>query len=340
MTTNTEMTPASDDVLTVCVTGRRRPDRLLPSSAHRRRPCLRPQAAAPSPSPRNHPGPRRPPRRRHGARRRRYPLLRSVLETDDAATAFADADRRHPRRRLSASQGHGALRPPCPQRINFQGPGCRPCRRGQAYVRVVVVGNPANTNALILADAAAPKIPRENITALTRLDHNRTRALVAERSGVPIDKVSTSTSGATTPARSTPDVSRATADGVSVKEKLGGDEKIALGFIPIIQKRGAAVIAARGSSSAMSAANAVADHMRSWMCGDSEIVSMAVPSDGSYGVQEGLYFSFPVRCIGGWKYEIVPDLEIDPFSKQYMDATVKELLDERTEALTLVKAML
>lgn len=268
-----------------------------------------------------------------------YPLLESVLETGDANAAFEGADvailvgafpRKKDMERADLLARNASI---------FRAQGAALAAVASPDVKVVVVGNPANTNALILADAVGEKIPIRNITALTRLDHNRTRALVAERVGVPVSKVKGVCIWGNHSSTQYPDVLRATVDGKQVADKLGGPEKIAAGLIPVVQKRGAAVISARGFSSAMSAANAIGDHVRSWICGDKEVVSMAVVSDGSYGVPEGIFYSFPCRCLGGGDYEVVKGLEIDPFSREYMDATANELESERAEAMALVQAM-
>lgn len=209
-------------------------------------------------------------------------------------------------------------------------------------VKVLVVGNPANTNAWVLR-RYAPGIPARNITAMTRLDHNRVVGQVARKMGVRVGDVSGVVVWGNHSSTQYPDVTRArvagavAADG-GVVEALGGRAAVAGEFIPGIQKRGAAIIAARGASSAMSAAAGIVDHVRSWLGGDERIVSMAVCSLGEYGVEEGVYFSFPVRCLGGGKYEVVEGMELDEFSWKYIKATADELYAERAEAKAICDA--
>jgi len=197
-------------------------------------------------------------------------------------------------------------------------------------VRVLVVGNPANTNALI-AQQNAPDIPAERFTAMTRLDHNRALAQLAAKAEVPVSEVVNMTIWGNHSASQYPDVFHAQVAGKPAWEVIGEDRSWLEGeFIPTVQQRGAAVIKARGLSSAASAAHAAIGHVRSWVLDTppDEWVSMAVPSDGSYGVAEGLISSFPCTCQGG-AYEIVPGLEIDPYSRERIDASVAELAAER-----------
>jgi malate dehydrogenase len=203
-------------------------------------------------------------------------------------------------------------------------------------VKVVVVGNPANTNALI-AMASAPNLPKENFTALTRLDHNRARGQIAKRAKVPVDQVHNAVIWGNHSSTQYPDVSQAyISDGshkVSVRDAVKDDTWLHTEFITTVQQRGAAVIKARKLSSAASAANAIVGHMRDWVLGTAsgEVVSMAVPSDGSYGVPEGIIYSFPVTCAGG-KWKIVQGYEISEFSRKKMDETAAELVDEKKQA--------
>jgi len=197
-------------------------------------------------------------------------------------------------------------------------------------VRVLVVGNPANTNCLI-AQHHAPDIPRERFTAMTRLDHNRAKAQLARKCGRPVSEISNMTIWGNHSATQYPDVFHAKVAGEDAWQAVSQDRQwLEQDFIPTVQKRGAAIIEARGASSAASAANAAIDHVHDWMLGTAEgdWVSMAIPSDGSYGVQEGLISSFPVTCRDG-EYEIVQGLEIDEFSRQRIDTTVAELAEER-----------
>jgi malate dehydrogenase len=194
-------------------------------------------------------------------------------------------------------------------------------------VKVLVVGNPANTNAYI-AMKSAPDLPKESFTAMVRLDQNRAMSQVAKKLGVPVTKVENLTVWGNHSATQYPDVVHASVDGKSVAEHVNDQDWIENTFIPTVQKRGKAIIEARGASSAASAASAAIDHMRDWWLGtDGARVSMAVPSDGSYGIPEDLMYGFPCTCEGG-KYSIVQGLEIDDFSRARMDATAKELSEE------------
>nr|AIT70194.1 malate dehydrogenase [Grateloupia catenata] len=264
-----------------------------------------------------------------------YPLLESIIETSDPMVAFRNADVAILVGAFPRKQGMERKDLLSKNVSIFKTQGEALSQVASRDVRVVVVGNPANTNAMVLSRFAV-NIPPRNISALTRLDHNRACAQVAHKLGVSVGSVDGVCIWGNHSSTQYPDVIRATADGVPVLAKLGGAETVAEHFIPVIQKRGAAVIKARGLSSAMSAANAIADHMRSWICGDDKIVSMAVAADGSYGIPEGIYYSFPVRCLGRGEYEIVQGIEIDEFSKRYMDATKDELLSERDDAVSLL----
>ncbi|WP_052848712.1 malate dehydrogenase [Streptomyces avicenniae] len=196
-------------------------------------------------------------------------------------------------------------------------------------VKVLVVGNPANTNALI-AQAAAPDVPAERFTAMTRLDHNRALTQLAKRTGVTVDEIRRLTIWGNHSATQYPDIFHAEVAGRNAAEAVNDEKWLAEEFIPTVAKRGAAIIEARGASSAASAANAAIDHVHTWVNGTAEgdWTSMAVPSDGSYGVPEGLISSFPVTTAGG-AYEIVQGLEINDFSRARIDASVSELADER-----------
>ena len=196
-------------------------------------------------------------------------------------------------------------------------------------VKVLVTGNPANTNALI-AMRNAPDIPNERFTALTRLDHNRAIAQLAAKTGAPVSEVRKMTIWGNHSATQYPDVFHAEVRGQNAAEVVNDQAWIENDFIPTVQKRGAAIIEARGSSSAASAANATIDHARTWLQGTAEgdWTSMAVPSDGSYGVPEGVISSFPVTVAGG-QYSIVQGLEIDDFSRARIDASAAELVEER-----------
>jgi malate dehydrogenase len=196
-------------------------------------------------------------------------------------------------------------------------------------VRVTVTGNPANTNALI-AMTNAPDIPRERFTALTRLDHNRALAQLAQKTGASVNDITRMTIWGNHSATQYPDIFHAEVGGKNAAELVNDQAWLENDFIPTVQKRGAAIIEARGASSAASAASATVDHARDWLRGtkDGDWVSMAVPSDGSYGIPEGLMSSFPVTTKDG-SIEIVQGLEINDFSRRMIDASAAELADER-----------
>jgi malate dehydrogenase len=196
-------------------------------------------------------------------------------------------------------------------------------------VKVLVVGNPANTNALITM-ANAPDVPRERFTAMTRLDHNRAIAQLAKRLDKPITSISNMTVWGNHSTTQYPDLVNARVDGESAWDAVGDESWIADEFIPTVAKRGAAIIEARGASSAASAANAAIDHVHDWALGtlEDDLVSMSVPADGSYGVGEGIISSFPCRCTAG-EWTIVEGLDVPPFSRERIDASVMELQDER-----------
>jgi malate dehydrogenase len=196
-------------------------------------------------------------------------------------------------------------------------------------VRILVVGNPANTNCLIAMNNA-PDIPRERFTAMTRLDHNRAVAQLARKAGVGAGDVTNMTVWGNHSTTQYPDVFHARVGGRNAAEVVNDQRWVEEEFIPTVAKRGAAIIEARGASSAASAANAAVDHMRDWTAGtpEDDWVSMAIPSDGSYGVEEGLISSFPCTCSDG-EWSIVEGLEIDDFSRQRIDASVDELREER-----------
>jgi malate dehydrogenase len=196
-------------------------------------------------------------------------------------------------------------------------------------IRVLVVGNPANTNCLI-AQSNAPDIPRERFTAMMRLDHNRAIAQVAKRSGAAIGDVTNMTIWGNHSATQYPDVFHAKVAGANAAETINDQDWIEGDFIPTVQKRGAAIIDARGASSAASAANAAIDHVHDWVHGtpSGDWVSMAIYSTGAYGVEEGIFSGYPCTCAGG-EYSVVDGLELDDFSRSRIDATVNELTDER-----------
>ena len=196
-------------------------------------------------------------------------------------------------------------------------------------IRVLVVGNPANTNALI-AMSNAPDVPAERFTAMTRLDHNRAKAQLAKKAGVTVNDITNLTIWGNHSATQYPDIFNAKVNGSNAAEVVDDQDWLENDFIPTVQKRGAAIIEARGASSAASAASAAIDHVHDWVLGtpEGDWVSMAIPSDGSYGVPEGIISSFPVTCSGG-EYSIVQGVDINEFSQSRIDATVSELGEER-----------
>ncbi|MGZ5340737.1 MAG: malate dehydrogenase [Solirubrobacterales bacterium] len=196
-------------------------------------------------------------------------------------------------------------------------------------IRVLVVGNPANTNALIAMSNAAD-VPSERFTAMVRLDHNRAIAQLAKKTGAAVDEITKMTIWGNHSTTQYPDLVNAKVKGESAWDAVGDEKWIADEFIPTVAKRGAAIIDARGASSAASAANAAIDHVHDWVLGtaDGDWVSMGVPSDGSYDVTEGLISGFPCSCSGG-EWKIVEGLEIDSFSRERIDASVAELTEER-----------
>jgi malate dehydrogenase len=207
--------------------------------------------------------------------------------------------------------------------------------RASSDVRVLVVGNPANTNALIAASQAR-RLDRKQFTAMTRLDHNRAVAQLAEKTGTHCTKIKQVTIWGNHSTTQYPDLSHAKVDGkdaLSLVDRAWYTDT----YIPTVAKRGAAIIEARGASSAASAASAAIDHMHTWVhgTGDKDWTSMAVPSDGSYGIAEGVMYSYPCICKNGI-YSIVPDLPIDEFSRGKMTATDKELREERAEVEDLL----
>jgi malate dehydrogenase len=197
-----------------------------------------------------------------------------------------------------------------------------------AGVRVLVVGNPANTNCLI-AMSSAPDIPRERFTAMLRLDHNRAVAQLAAKLGVPVSAITNMGVWGNHSPTMYPDLFHAQVNGQQAAAAVDDQAWVENDFLPNVGKRGAAIIEARGASSAASAANAAIDHVHDWVAGtDGGWVSMGVPSDGSYGIPEGLICGFPCTCAGG-EYTIVPDLQLDAFSRARIDASVAELAGER-----------
>jgi malate dehydrogenase len=257
-----------------------------------------------------------------------FDTLAGVVATDDANVAFKDTD--YALLVGARPRGPGMERKDLleanAQIYSVQGKAIND--HASSDIKVLVVGNPANTNALITS-SNAPDIEPANITAMTRLDHNRAWAQLAAKTGKHVSEVKTVTIWGNHSATQYPDIHHATVAGQAalglVDEGWLTDE-----FIPTVQQRGAAIIKARGASSAASAASAAIDHMHDWVAGTptDDWVSMGIPADGSYGIEEGVIYSYPVRCSGG-RYEIVQGLGISDFSRERMDATAAELREER-----------
>ena len=264
-----------------------------------------------------------------------FPLLQGIVASDDPQAAFADAD--YALLVGARPRGPGMERKDLLEEnakiFSVQGKALNESAGRGA--RVLVVGNPANTNALI-AQQNAPDLAPGQFTAMTRLDHNRAISQLADRAGVHSTGITRMTIWGNHSATQYPDLNHARIDGSEATQRV--DQKWTREeFIPTVQQRGAAIIKARGASSAASAASAAIAHMRSWALGSNEDdwVSMAIPSDGSYGVDEGLIYSFPVTCSGG-NYEIVQGLEIDDFSREKMRVTAEELIEERDGVRDLI----
>ncbi len=257
-----------------------------------------------------------------------FSTLAGIVATDDPNTAFKDSD--YALLVGARPRGPGMERKDLleanAQIFSVQGKAIND--HASRDIRVLVVGNPANTNALI-ASSNAPDIDPGNFTAMTRLDHNRAMAQLAAKTDSHVNDIRCMTIWGNHSATQYPDIQRALVSGKAAVD-LVDQSWVADEFIPEVQQRGAAIIAARGASSAASAASAAIDHMHDWALGtpDGDWVSMAIPADGSYGIEPGIIYSYPVRCNGG-AYEIVPDLPIDDFSRSRMDATETELREER-----------
>ncbi|MEC8492488.1 MAG: malate dehydrogenase [Pseudomonadota bacterium] len=255
-----------------------------------------------------------------------FPLLQEVAYTDDANVAFKDTDYAllvgsRPRgpgmERKDLLEANAAI-------FSVQGKALND--NASRDVKVLVVGNPANTNALI-AQRNAPDLSARNFTAMTRLDHNRAMAQLAAKAGKHVTEIDGLCIWGNHSATQYPDIHRASVAGEGAMSIIDMEWYTA-DFIPTVQQRGAAIIEARGASSAASAANAAIDHMRDWVLGTDSVVSMGVYSDGSYGVAEGLIYSFPVTCQGG-DWSIVQGVEVNGFSREKMEATEAELAEER-----------
>jgi len=258
-----------------------------------------------------------------------FPLVAGVDIADDPNRAFDGANvalligarpRTKGMERSDLLEANGGIFKPQGKALN---------EHAASDIKVLVVGNPANTNCLI-AKSHAPDIPAERFTSMMRLDHNRAIAQLAAKVGAPVGGVTNMTVWGNHSPTQYPDIFHAKVNGQNAAEAANDRQWLENDFIPTVQKRGAAVIEARGASSAASAANAAVDHVRDWVLGtpEGDWVSMGIPSDGSYGIDEGLIFGFPVTTSGG-SYQIVQGLELNDFSKSRLDVTVNELKDER-----------
>ncbi len=259
-----------------------------------------------------------------------FPLLAGTVVATDSTTGFGDVDvamlvgakpRGPGMERADLLKDNGKI---------FIGQGDAIDANAAKDVKVIVVGNPCNTNALIAASRTS-RTDARNYTAMTRLDQNRAMAQLSARSGAPVSDIRNLAIWGNHSPTMFPNVNHATIGGRPVREVIGDDAWIEGDFLKTVQQRGKAIITARGKSSAASAASAAVDHIHSWATGamTGDFVSMAVPSDGSYGVPEGLIFSFPVRITGPWQYEIVQGLEIDAYAQAAIDHTTAELVEER-----------
>lgn len=258
-----------------------------------------------------------------------FPLLHDMVKTDDAEVAFGDADvailvgampRKAGMERADLLEANGAI-------FTVQGKALNSA--ASRSVKVLVVGNPANTNALIAMNNAPDLDPRQ-FTAMTRLDHNRAKSQLAAKAGVPVSAIKKMTVWGNHSSTQYPDLFHCEIDGRSAYDVVNDHEWMDTEYIPTVAGRGAAIIRARGASSAASAANAAIDHVRDWVLGtpEGDWVSMSVPSDGSYGVPEGLMSSFPAVCRDG-DWEVVQGLELNDYARQKVDASAAELAAER-----------
>jgi len=264
-----------------------------------------------------------------------FPLLAGVVQSDDAKVAFKDADiallvgarpRSKGMERKDLLEANGAI---------FTGQGKALNEVASRSVKVLVVGNPANTNAYI-AKKSAPDLPAANFTAMLRLDHNRALSQLSAKTGKPVDSIEKLVVWGNHSPTMYPDYRFATIDGQAAPAAVNDEPWYRDTFIPTVGKRGAAIIEARGLSSAASAANAAIDHVRDWVLGTAgKWTTMGIPSDGSYGIPEGIIYGFPVTCSAG-NYAMVRDLEIDAFSREKMNLTLKELEEERDAIKHLV----
>lgn len=266
-----------------------------------------------------------------------FPLLAGMVATDDAKVAFRDID-------IALLVG-ARPRGPGMERKDLLTENAKIfVEQGKALdaaakreVKVLVVGNPANTNAYI-AMKMAPGLDPRSFTAMMRLDHNRAVSQVAAKLNKPVSSIRKVTIWGNHSATQYPDLFQAEVDGQKLWPQINDQAWLESSFIPTVQKRGAAIIDARGASSAASAANAAIDHIRDWVKGTASgsWVSMGVPADGSYGIPEGVLYGYPVTCANG-RYEVVKGIEVSPFSRARMDATLKELIEERDAVSALLR---
>ncbi|MSQ54704.1 MAG: malate dehydrogenase [Betaproteobacteria bacterium] len=258
-----------------------------------------------------------------------FPLLHGMVPASDPMVAFKDVEvallvGARPRgpgmERKDLLEANGKIFGPQGQALD---------KVAKRNVKVLVVGNPANTNCLI-AMKNAPSLDPRQFTGMMRLDHNRASTQIAQKLGKPVTSISKVVIWGNHSATQYPDVFQAECEGKKAWPMINDQAWLETSFIPTVQKRGAAIIEARGLSSAASAANAAIDHIRDWTLGSQpgNWVTMGIPSDGSYGIPEGIIFGYPVTCSGG-KYEIVKGLEVSEFSRKRIDATLKELHEER-----------
>ncbi|WP_424946895.1 malate dehydrogenase [Candidatus Spongiihabitans sp.] len=264
-----------------------------------------------------------------------FPLVTGIVATDNPNIAFGEVD--YALLVGSKPRGPGMERSDLLQDNGniFSAQGKALNDHASRDVKVLVVGNPANTNALIAA-ANAPDLARAQFTAMTRLDHNRAKFQLAEKLGVHHEQISRMTIWGNHSATQYPDISNALVDGEAASDRVE-QQWLEDVFIPTVQQRGAAIITARGASSAASAGSSAVDHMRDWAHGSApgDWVSMAICSDGSYGIEPGLMYSFPVTCKAG-KYEIVQGLDISDFSRARMQLTEQELSREKQAVAQLL----
>lgn len=258
-----------------------------------------------------------------------FPTLAGIVQSDDPMVAFADADYAllvGARPRTKGMERKDLLEANA-QIFTVQGRALNAVAK--KTVKVVVVGNPANTNALI-TQKSAPSLDPANITALMRLDHNRAMSQIANKLGKHTTDLTHLTVWGNHSATQYPDIFQVEANGAKAWSLINDEAWLTDNFIPTVQKRGAAIIEARGFSSAASAANAAIEHMRDWVLGTpaGDWTTMGIPSDGSYGIAEGVIYGLPVTCSNG-TYSVVQGIEISDFSRTRMDATYQELLEER-----------